>query len=172
MACVLKLQSRFARRFGQCLHAAVIQVTTPVEHHSFMAGCLSTLGDQLADGFCTGDIAAGLEAGRFLVRGGGHQRMPLAGVDDLRVNTGHAAEHSQTRPILRALDLAPDARVDTPANIVFRNLLDHLAFAPAPVLPAFFRSTSPVYRTPLFLYGSGLRKARMFAATWPTICLS
>src|SRR5271154_4294447 len=46
-------------------------------------------------------------------------------------------------------------------------------FAPAPaVLPAFLRSTSPVYRTPLFLYGSGGRNERMLAATCPTICLS
>src|SRR5438093_4099167 len=33
----LKLQSRFARRFGQCLHAAVIQVTAPVEYHFLYA---------------------------------------------------------------------------------------------------------------------------------------
>src|SRR3954466_10930027 len=38
----------------------------------------------------------------------------------------------------------------------------------APVLPAFFLSTSPVYRTPFCLYGSGLRRRRRLAATWPT----
>ena len=32
--------------------------------------------------------------------------------------------------------------------------------------------TSPAYRTPLPLYGSGLRSLRMFAATSPTCCLS
>src|SRR3989442_1177996 len=38
----------------------------------------------------------------------------------------------------------------------------------APVLPAFFFNTSPVYRTPFCLYGSGLRRRRMLAATCPT----
>src|SRR5579872_6065391 len=151
MACVLKLQSRFTRRFSQCLDASVIQVTTPVEHHLLMASRLSPFGDELADGFRPGDIAPGLEACRFFVRSSRYQRMSLAVVDDLRVNVGHAAKHSQARPVLRSLDLAADARMDTAADIVFRNLLDHLAFAPAPVLPAFLRSTSPVYRTPLFL---------------------
>src|SRR5580704_1413530 len=103
----LKLQSCFARRVGQCLHAAVIQVTTPVEHNFFMTRRLGPLGDQLADGLRAGDIAATLEAGGLLVRSSRHQRMSLAIVDDLRVNIRHAAEHSEARPLLRALDLAP-----------------------------------------------------------------
>ena len=41
-----------------------------------------------------------------------------------------------------------------------------------PVFPALRRMTSPWYRTPLPLYGSGLRSLRMFAETSPTSCLS
>src|SRR5439155_12288066 len=41
-----------------------------------------------------------------------------------------------------------------------------------PVFPALRRMTSPWYRTPLPLYGSGLRSLRMLAATSPTFCLS
>src|SRR5215475_11612239 len=40
-----------------------------------------------------------------------------------------------------------------------------------PAFPAFLRMTSPWYRTPLPLYGSGGRILRMFAATSPTCCL-
>jgi hypothetical protein len=35
-----------------------------------------------------------------------------------------------------------------------------------PALPALRRTFSPAYRTPLPLYGSGLRVARTFAAIW------
>ncbi len=35
-------------------------------------------------------------------------------------------------------------------------------------MPTFFFSFSPAERTPLFLYGSGGRRPRISAATWPT----
>ena len=41
-----------------------------------------------------------------------------------------------------------------------------------PAFPTLRRTTSPEYRMPLPLYGSGLRSLRMFAATSPTFCLS
>ena len=41
-----------------------------------------------------------------------------------------------------------------------------------PVFPTLRRICSPSYRTPLPLYGSGLRSRRMLAAIWPTFCLS
>src|SRR5580692_9022179 len=51
-----------------------------------------------------------------------------------------------------------------------------LDFAPAmtylPAFPTLRRICSPWYRTPLPLYGSGLRSLRMLAATSPTCCLS
>src|SRR5436190_21757610 len=62
----LKLQSCFTRRFGQCLHAAVIQVTAPVEYHFLYAFRLRPLGDELADRLGAGHVAAGLEARRLL----------------------------------------------------------------------------------------------------------
>src|SRR5258707_339388 len=39
-------------------------------------------------------------------------------------------------------------------------------------LPSLRKMYSPAYLTPLPLYGSGLRKARISAATWPTFCPS
>src|SRR4029453_19015027 len=41
-----------------------------------------------------------------------------------------------------------------------------------PAFPTLRRTFSPAYRTPLPLYGSGLRILRMFAAVSPTSCLS
>src|SRR5690606_20638373 len=41
-----------------------------------------------------------------------------------------------------------------------------------PAFPTLRRTCSPAYRTPLPLYGSGLRILRMLAATSPTCCLS
>src|SRR5438105_1175122 len=79
----LKLQSCFTRRFSQCLDAAVIQVTTPVEHYFLVTRGLGPLGDQLADDLGSGDIATALEAGCFLRGRRRHQRMPFAVVNDL-----------------------------------------------------------------------------------------
>src|SRR5882762_9302177 len=153
----LKLQSRFARRVSQSLDTSVIQVTAPVEHDRFQALGLGPVRDQLADRLGPGHVAAARNAGRLLDRGSRNQGLALAVVDDLNVNIGHAAKNRQARTRVRSLDLAADTRMNPPANVVFGNLLDHLApLAPAPVLPAFLRSDSPVYRTPLFLYGSGL----------------
>src|SRR5262249_10840046 len=41
-----------------------------------------------------------------------------------------------------------------------------------PVFPALRRTAPPWYRTPLPLYGSGVRSLRVFAAPPPTFCLS
>src|SRR6266852_1067054 len=75
-----------------------------------------------------------------------------------------AAEHAQARALPAARDALALPQLNADATIVLG--LDLHAFAP--VLPAFFLSTSPVYRTPFCLYGSGLRRRRMFAATCPT----
>src|SRR5262245_6763721 len=141
----LKLQSRFARRVGEGFDTAVIQVTAPVEHGFLQILGLSAFGDQLANGPRPGDIAAALHAGRLVDRRSRHQRMAFSVVDNLRVDICHAAENSQAGALFRSFDLAPDSHMDPPTDIVFGNLLYHLApFAPAPVLPAFFRNTSPV----------------------------
>src|SRR5437764_6204157 len=79
-----------------------------------------------------------------------------------------AAEHAQARTLPAARDALALPQLNADATIVLG--LDLHAFAP--VLPAFFFRTSPVYRTPFCLYGSGLRKRRMLAATWPTSCRS
>src|SRR3989449_4774077 len=55
----LKLQSRLAGRFGQSLHAPVIQVTAPVEYDLLHALGLRPLGDQLADRLRPRHFAAG-----------------------------------------------------------------------------------------------------------------
>src|SRR5262245_45087490 len=74
----LKLQSRFARRVGQRLHAAVIQVTAPVEYDLFQTRGLRPLGDQLPDGLRACDIAATLDRSRLVERRSGDERMAFA----------------------------------------------------------------------------------------------
>src|SRR5262249_36765219 len=48
----------------------------------------------------------------------------------------------------------------------------HDYLPPFPALPAFSRTFSPWYRTPLPPYGSGGRNARSLAAVWPILSLS
>src|SRR4029078_2871845 len=50
--------------------------------------------------------------------------------------------------------------------------LVYLAPAPANALPGLILTTSPSYRMPLALYGSGLRNLRTWAANSPPACLS
>src|SRR5207247_3253113 len=95
----------------------------------------------------------------------GDERLAGHVVDHLRVDVRHAPEHRQTRPLLGARDPLALAKLNPLAPIGFRRDLHF-----APVLPAFFLSTSPVYRPPFRLYGYGLRSRRYLAATYPPSC--
>src|SRR5262249_17174595 len=92
-------------------------------------------------------------------------RPPGSIVDYLHIDMPQAAKDREPRPFGRAGDPRPLSEPDALAAILLR--LDSHNFY-APVFPAFFFNTSPVYRTPFCLYGSGLRNPRMFAATCPT----
>src|SRR5262249_41516925 len=147
----------------------MVRIAAPVEHHFRDALLLRALRHCQADRRRRRDIAA-VPPGALVHRRRRHESLALRIVDDLRVDVRHAAEDRETRALRRARQLAPDALVNAAADFLLFSLTNHLP--PAPVLPTFLRSASPVYRTPLFLYGSGLRSARIFAATWPSICRS
>src|ERR1044072_5851998 len=76
----------------------------------------------------------------------------------------------QARPRLRARDAVPDAiAADLPPLVLV--VLSARHYADPAAFPAFRRMYSPSYFTPLPLYGSGGRKPRISAATWPTCAL-
>src|SRR5262249_49298771 len=98
----------------------------------------------------------------------------------LRVDVRGRPEHREPRPLGRTRDPFALTQLDPLTAIFFSSNLHRVpCIGPlgypnvyAPVLPTFFFSTSPVYRTPFCLYGSGLRMRRMSEATWPTSCRS
>src|SRR5712691_495569 len=112
----LKLQSCFARRVGQRLHAAVIQIPAAVEHHGVDALVLGALGNQLPDGLGAGEIAS--IGGVLLVRGGRNHGMAPGVVDQLRVDVFYTAEHGEARPLLGAVHAAADARVYAQPDLI------------------------------------------------------
>src|SRR5262249_13558543 len=144
----LKLQSCFARGIGERLHAPVIFVAAAIEHHALDSLVFGALCHQLADGLRRRDVAA--VGFRALIHARcRYQRRAAAIVDNLRVDVRHAAENRQARTLRRACQLPAYALVDARPNLLLFRLTNHLP--PAPVLPTFLRSTSPVYRIPLFL---------------------
>src|SRR5690349_255818 len=65
--------------------------------------------------------------------------------------------------------LGPQDLFEAPVDSQFQS---YFAPAPANALPGLILTTSPSYRIPLPLYGSGLRILRMSLANCPTACLS
>src|SRR5579864_4036823 len=169
-----ELQPRFAGRVGDRSHATVIEISAPIEDDARNALLLQPLRDDLPDRLGAGEIAAAhlarkrrlLQRRLRAARRG--QRRPGVVVDHLCVDVQHRAEHHQPRPFGRARDPLALAESNPIAAILFGSNLHHYA----PVLPTFFFRTSPMYRTPFCLYGSGFRRRRMSAATWPTSCRS
>src|SRR4029077_9603520 len=162
----LKLQSGFSGSVRQSLDSAVIQETTPVEHHRAHTCRLRLGGDRLA---YLGGLGHAVALGLEVDRGGGRKRVAAAVVDQLRIDMVEAAVDREPRAFLRADDVYADPAVALQAAFLAIGLLDHpAAFAPLPALPALRRIFSPRYMTPLPLYGSGGRRPRMLAATCPT----
>src|SRR5579859_2762386 len=162
----LKLQSGFARGVGQGLDSSVIEEAAAIEDHCVHARGLRLRRDRLADFLGLGHAVA-----RGLQLDGRRRAQGAAGrvVDQLRVKVVEAAKHCQPRALRGAGD------VDTHALVPLRTVdlavcsLDHaVVLAPLPALPGLRRIFSPRYITPLPLYGSGGRIARMLAATCPT----
>src|SRR3954469_7336176 len=165
---MLELQPAFAGSVGHRLHAAVILISTAVEHD---------LRDPLVLGD-RGDLLPDLERlFRLLPFGDLHrrdrrERMRRDVVHELGGDVLQRAEHHQPRTLGRPLHLVAHAQVATYAHLgaVLRNTnAAHDYFPPA--LPALRRICSPAYLTPFPLYGSGGRRLRISAATWPTTSL-
>src|SRR5688572_12020116 len=137
----LELQSSFPRGIRQGFDPAVILITAAVEHHTLDPLRLGPLRHQLADGFrCRHVAAVGLAA--LIHRRCRYDGRAFAIVDDLRVNMSHAAEDRETRPLRCTRKLATDPLVNAITDLFLFGSTNHLA--PAPVLPTFLRSGSPV----------------------------
>src|SRR5258708_22183938 len=103
-----------------------------------------------------------------------HESVAARVVDHLRGDVVQAAVHGETGTGFDTLDPLADAAVALVARGTAIVLGEHvyLPFPALPDLPALRRRFSPRYSTPLPLYGSGLRKLRILAATCPTTSLS
>src|SRR2546421_10894586 len=137
----LKLQSRLTRRISERLYATVVLIGDTVEHYSCNPFFLSALRYDFADYFGPVDITTFTAQILFCGRSRRH-RMALLIVDHLRVNVVDATKYSQARPLLRTRKTAAYPLVNAGASIASRFASHYLP--PAPVLPAFLRSTSPV----------------------------
>src|SRR5882757_829053 len=93
----LETQPALARRIGQRLDAAVIEIAAAVEHDFLDTVLHRAFRQQFADGLGGVDIGAGLFAHVLFQRRGGRERLALQVVDDLRIDVLRRAEHRQPR---------------------------------------------------------------------------
>src|SRR3954451_16118266 len=172
-----ELQSGFAGGVGEGRDPSRVRVPTAVEDDLGDAGRLGGVGELRAELLGL----RGLVAVAQLVRRGRRQGDALAVVDHLDEQVARRPGDDQARTLGTADDLLAQAEVPARPGHPARGrdtgraagLLDDAAGAHfLPALPALRRIASPWYRTPLPLYGSGLRSLRMLAATSPTFCLS
>src|SRR5277367_1923056 len=144
---MLELQSAFPGGVGEGLHPPVVQVAATVEDHSLDPRLDRLLRDLFAHGLRGRYVPAAFRAGS----GRSHQGDALRIVNHLRVGMRQAAKHGEARALGRAAQLAANPLMHKLPNFVPGSFRNHYFLPPAPVLPTFFRSASPVYRTPLFL---------------------
>src|SRR5689334_7227745 len=180
-----QLQAAFPGAVREGRDPAVVAVPAPVEHDGLDAGLLGPLREQLAHLARLAGLAAVGRADRRVQGGRGGQRAAHAVVDDLREHVLRGPVDDQPGPGRAAGDLLADPQVPAgaPGGGGLR-LRTHLAGGASarrrssashdylPAFPTLRRICSPWYRTPLPLYGSGLRSLRICAATSPTCCLS
>src|SRR5688572_28257886 len=157
---MLELQPAFAGAVGHCLHAAVISVPCAIEHDAGEPGVLRLLRDELP---YLGRLVALLS--RQLVGGHGGERPARRIVHQLRVDVLERAEHHEPRTLRRAVHALPHAKVPAVTQLLPSLRPANLGHYLPPALPAFRRTCSPWYLTPLPLYGSGFRSWRISAAT-------
>src|SRR5262245_3100215 len=161
-----KLQPRLPGGIGERADAPVIDVSISVEHDLLDPLLFALLGDGGADldrlvllllaaqGCLQGFVASRCEG----------QRLVTDVVDYLRVDVLRTSKHGQPRPLGRALHLGPNRHFPLES----REFLPRChGYVPAPVLPTLRRMRSSTYLMPLPLYGSGGRRPRTLAATWP-----
>src|SRR5882672_2840670 len=168
----LKHQAAGASRVGERLHSSVVHIPTPIEHHALDPLRLRLAREELAHELRRGDVAPLRLARAELLASAVHRQQgpPRVVVDQLGIDVIQAAKHGQPWPRARAAHVPAQAPVpDISRSPPF--LRDHLAPAPA-FLPTLRRITSSEYLIPLPLYGSGSRRARSFAAVWPSSALS
>src|SRR6478735_1002834 len=165
-------ESALAGPVGDSCHPAVVLVAAAVEHDGGDAGSLGALGDELADLAGLGRLVTvrgtqvGLEGRRR------RERLADAVVDDLGRDVPGGPGHDEAGTSGRTRDLLAKAHVTTLTGNALALADDLESHGYLPAFPTLRRTFSPAYRTPLPLYGSGLRILRMFAATSPTCCLS
>src|SRR3954471_11865275 len=171
-------EAALAGAVGDRRDPAVVAVAAAVEDNRVDAGRAGPLGDALADLAGLGGLVAVEGAQVGLHRRGVGQRVTLSVVDDLGHDVPRGAGDDEAWTLRRAGDVlahpqvaAPTCGVRALARATAAALdADRHFFLPA--FPTLRRICSPAYRTPLPLYGSGLRSLRRLAATSPTCCLS
>ena len=91
----LEFQSTFTGGVGQGLDASVVLVASAIEGHLVDTGGFCTLGDQLAHG-CGSFNIAGLAAAQIAIKGrGAGQYLVACGRDDLGVDMPGSTVHAQ-----------------------------------------------------------------------------
>src|SRR6185295_19985060 len=115
---LLKLQSRFARRFGEAAHAPVIDIAAAIKDDAADALLFGALGNRFADLFCRRNVAAGAPPPILFGRRGGDQRDALRIINQLRVDMVYTTKNRQARARARAANLAADASMDCPPDVL------------------------------------------------------
>src|SRR5262245_34826689 len=114
----LKLQSGFARRFGQRFDAPVVNITSAVEDdldHAFVFG---PLGDHSSHRFRGVNVPALAHAGGLLDSRSGADRLAFIVIDQLSVYVIDAAEDREPRTGVGSPDLLANARVNRAPHIL------------------------------------------------------
>src|SRR3954454_14664997 len=169
-------EAALAGALGEGGDPPVVLVAGAVEHHALDACSLGPLGDELADLARLGRLVAVEGAEVRLHRARGSPRPGAQVVDGMDADVLGGPGDDEARALRRsghllaATDLTTQTRGDARAGVLAGLECDSHRHLPA--FPTLRRICSPAYRTPLPLYGSGLRSLRMFAATSPTSCLS
>ena len=138
----LKLETRFAGRIRERLHAPVELETGTVERHLAHARCLGALGDGTADGLGRLDIARRFQtfADLLLNRGGGGNDLGARRIRHLRIDVLRGTVHAQAGDaqiayVRTGFDGAPQTALFLRRNHFF--------------LPSLRVICSPAYFTPL-----------------------
>src|SRR3954451_21592815 len=188
IGCSSEVQPTLAGPVGQRGDPPGVPVATAVEDDGGDARGRGTLRDQGAHPAGQGGLVP-LGAAQAGVHGrGADQRAADGVVDDLHVDVPRAAVDHQAGALRRTADALAQPGVPAQprdatrgAHVGADGLVPHVRSSALgvirlshylPVFPTLRFTTSPWYRTPLPLYGSGLRILRILAATSPTCCLS
>src|SRR6266540_2572272 len=155
----LELQSAFAGSVGHRFHAAVLQISTTVEHDFRDARILRFPRYTLAD---FGSLLGFLSAQSLI--GSRHQGPLSHVVHQLSVDMLQRPVDDETRTLARPIHSLADPEMPARAQ-PFSGPRSHFSHYLPPALPAFRRICSPAYLIPFPLYGSGGLRLLSSAAT-------